>query len=206
MKDDDHMMSKSNENELPDKEKGVAAHVGIELLKQRTIMLAGEIDRELAQQIISRLILLAEQDQEKPIKLFINSPGGDVDAGFAMFDIVRFIPSPVNMVSAGLTASAAVVVLLASPKERRFSLPNARFLIHQPSTGIRGDTSDIQIEASEILKIREKSNKLIAEETGQEVEKVERDTKRNFWMGAQDALEYGLVGKVLARDDRHLLG
>ena len=187
------------------KEKGLAGHVSIELLKRRTLLLTGEISRESAQSIMAQLILLAEDAPDNPVRLFINSPGGDVDAGFAMFDMVRFIPSPVNMISAGLTASAAVVVLLASPKERRFALPNARFLIHQPSTGVRGDTSDIQIEASEILKIREKSNQLIARETGQDVKKVESDTRRNYWMGAEEALAYGLVGKVLARDDKDLL-
>lgn len=187
------------------KEKGLSGHVGIELLKRRTLLLMGEVSRESAQLIMAQLILLAEDAPEEPIRMFINSPGGDVDAGFAMFDMVRFIPSPVNMISAGLTASAAVVVLLASPKERRFALPNARFLIHQPATGVRGDVSDIQIEASEILKIRANSNQLIADETGQDVKKVESDTKRNYWMGADEALTYGLVGKVLTKADSDLI-
>jgi len=188
-----------------EKERSLLSHVGIELLKRRTLMLAGEVSRESAQMIMAQLILLAEDKPEASIKLFINSPGGDVDAGFAILDMVRFIPSPVNMICAGLAASAAVVVLLASPKERRFSLPNARFLIHQPSTGVRGDVSDIQIEASEILKIREKSNRLISDETGQEMAKVESDTRRNYWMGAKEALEYGLVGRILAQEDKDAL-
>jgi ATP-dependent Clp protease protease subunit len=187
------------------KEKGISGHVGVELLKRRTLMLSGEINGKLAQTIISQLILLAEEEPDKPIKMFINSPGGDVDAGFAMFDVVRFIPSPVRMISNGLTASAAVVVYLASPKELRFALPNARFLIHQPSTGVRGDASDIQIEASEILKIREKSNQLIADETGQDVVKVGTDTKRNYWMSAQEGFDYGLVGQVVRGKDKNLL-
>ena len=172
--------------------------IALRLLKQRTVMLAGEINRESAQQVITKLLLLGEESSEEPIKFFINSPGGDADAGFAIYDVVRYIPSPVQMITAGLAASAAVIVLLASPKERRFSLPNARFLIHQPSTGVRGDASDIQIEASEILKCREKINKLIAEETGKTVENVHSDTLRNFWMSAEEALKYGLVGEVIS--------
>jgi len=173
------------------------SHVGIRLLKQRTVMLAGEINRDSAQALITKLLLLSEERPEETIKLFINSPGGDADAGFAVFDMVRFIPSPVQMITAGLAASAAVIVLLASDKSRRFSLPNARFLIHQPSTGVRGDAADIQIEASEILKCREKINSLIAEETGKTVKQVHADTRRNFWMNADEALKYGLVGKIV---------
>ena len=168
------------------------------LLKQRTVMLTDEISRESAQRVMSQLLLLDEESADEPIKLFINSPGGDADAGFAVFDMIRFVHAPVKTVCAGLAASAAVIVLLSSPKERRFSLPNARVLIHQPSTGVRGDASDIQIEASEILKCREKINTLIADETGQKVEKVSRDTRRNYWMSAPEALEYGLVGKVIS--------
>ena len=179
-------------------EKGIDEQVTLRLLKRRTIILTGEINRESGQRVTAQLLLLAEEAPDKPVKVFINSPGGDVDAGFAIFDVARFIPSPVEMVVAGLAASAAVIVLLASPKERRFSLPNARFLIHQPSTGVRGDASDIQIEASEIIKSREKINKLMAEETGQDITKIETDTKRNFWMNAEESLKYGLVGKIVA--------
>ena len=182
-------------------EKRLENAVALRLLEQRTIMLAGEISRESAQRVISQLLLLAEEDPAAPIKLFINSPGGDADAGYAIFDVVRFINVPVHMIAAGLAASAAVIVLLASAKERRFSLPNARFLIHQPSTGVRGSAADIQIEASEILKIREKINKLIAGETGKTVEQIDADTKRNFWMDAEQAKQYGLVGKVVASQE-----
>jgi len=180
-------------------DKRAEGQIAVRLLKQRTVILGGEINRDSAQSVIAKLLLLSEESPAEPIKLFINSPGGDADAGFAVFDVIRFIESPVKAVCAGLAASAAVIVLLACPKERRFSLPNARVLIHQPSTGIRGDASDIQIEASEILKIREKINKLISEETGQSVEKVVRDTHRNYWMSAAEAQEYGLIGKVVKR-------
>jgi len=173
-------------------------HVAIRLLKQRTVMLSGEISRDSAQGVISQLLLLSEESADKPIKMFINSPGGDADAGFAVFDIVRYISAPVHIIITGLAASAAVIVLLASPNDRRFSLPNARFLIHQPSTGVRGDASDIQIEASEILKCRDKINKLIAAETGKTAEEVDKDTRRNFWMNAEEARKYGLVSEVIS--------
>jgi len=172
-------------------------NIEMRLLENRTVMLAREITRESAQRVISRLLLLDAEDAEAPIKLFVNSPGGDVDAGFAIFDVVRYIKAPVEMIVAGLAASAAVIVLVASPGERRFSLPNARFLIHQPSTGVQGVASDIQIEASEILKSREKINKLIAAETGKSVEQIDKDTRRNFWMNAQEAKDYGLVSEIV---------
>ena len=179
-------------------ESRIGNQIAMRLLKQRTVMLAGEINRDSAQSVISKLLLLSEEAPNDPIKLFINSPGGDADAGFAVFDIVRYIPPPVHIITAGLAASAAVIVLLASPRSERFSLANARFLIHQPSTGVRGDASDIQIEASEILKCRGKINSLIAKETGKSVDQIDADTRRNFWMNAREALEYGLVGKVIS--------
>ena len=173
------------------------SNLALRLLKQRTIMLAGEISRESAQQVISKLLLLSAENPTEPIKLFINSPGGDADAGFAMFDVIRYVPAPVEIITAGLAASAGVIVLLASPRDKRSALPNARFLIHQPSTGVQGAASDIQIEASEILKIRERINKLIADETGKTVEQVDTDTKRNYWMNSEEACAYGLVSKVV---------
>jgi len=166
------------------------------LLESRTILLADEIGRELAEDVVARLLLL-DQEQEAPIYLYLNSPGGEVDGGFAIYDMARFIKSPVTCICTGLTASAAVIVLLAAQKSRRLSLPSSRFLIHQPSGGVRGSTTDIQIEADEILKIRGRINKLIAEETGQPLEKVERDTHRNFWMDAAQAKEYGLISRVV---------
>lgn len=120
-----------------------------------------------------------------------------MDAGYAIFDMVRYISAPVHCISNGLTASAAVVVLLAAPPERRYSLPNSRFLMHQPSTGVKGSTADIKIEANEIIRIREKINNLIAQETGQNVEKVRKDTRRNYWIGAEDARDYGLVSEIV---------
>lgn len=171
------------------------------LLKTRTIIIADEIDKKQAQRVISQLLLLEQEDPKKPIKLFINSPGGDADAGFAIFDITRFIKPEVKTICTGITASAAVIILLGAKKKNRYSLPNARILIHQPSTGVMGSAADIQIEASEILKFRDKINRLIAQETGQDVKKVENDTRRNYWMSGEEALKYGLINKIIKGKD-----
>ena len=170
------------------------------LLKTRTIMVTDEVTKKMAQQVITQLLLL-EAENDDDIKMYINSPGGDADAGFAIFDMIRFVKPKIKAICAGVAASAAVIILLGARKENRFSLPNARVLIHQPSTGIHGTAADIQIEASEILKCREKINRLISVETGQTMEKVESDTKRNFWMSAEEALKYGLVRKIIQTSD-----
>lgn len=169
------------------------------LLKTRTVVVADVINKKMAQQVIGQLLLLEQEDPKKDIKMFINSPGGDADAGFAIYDMMRFIGPRVKAVCAGITASAAVIILLGAAKEDRYSMPNARILIHQPSTGIMGTAADIQIEAGEIIKFRDKINRLIAKETGQSIEKVENDTRRNFWMTGEEALRYGLISKIVSR-------
>ena len=191
-----------NNDECADEEKEKQQNGGFlaKLLKTRTIMVMDEVSKKIAQQIMTQLILL-EAESNDDIKMFINSPGGDADAGFAIFDMMRFIKPKVKAICAGVAASAAVIILLGAKKENRFSLPNARMLIHQPSTGIHGTAADIQIEASEMLKCREKINRLISVETGQTVAKVESDTKRNFWMSAEEALKYGLVNKIIQVGD-----
>ena len=166
-------------------------------LKTRQILLSGEINKNLADKIVQQLFVM-EAESAEPVRLYINSPGGDVDAGFAIFDVVRFISAPVATIGMGLVASAAALVLLATPKERRFGLPNSRYLIHQPLSGIRGVATEIEIHAREIEKIRSGINELIAKETGRPVEKVAEDTDRDFWMTASEALDYGLVSKVLS--------
>jgi len=186
----------ANNHEADEKERDRAS-LSDRLLKSRTILLAEPITKDLAERVCARLLLLDGEDDSKPITLYVNSPGGDVDAGFAIFDMARFISAPIRCISTGLTASAAVIVLLAAPKKRRYSLPSSRFLMHQPSTGVHGSRADIQIEANEILKIRAKINELIAHETGQPVQKVEKDTSRNYWMSAEEAHEYGLITKII---------
>ncbi|MCP5002856.1 MAG: ATP-dependent Clp protease proteolytic subunit [Planctomycetes bacterium] len=171
------------------------------LLKSRTILIAEEVSKQLAQRVIAQLLLLEQESDKDEIKMYINSPGGDADAGFAIYDMMRFVKSPIKTICAGVTASAAVIILIGTEKENRFSLPNSRILIHQPSTGVRGTASDIQIEASEILKCREKINSMIAKETGKELEQVENDTKRNYWMSAEEAVAYGLLNKIITTGD-----
>ena len=166
------------------------------LLKTRTILLSGSIDKDLAERLIKQMLLL-EADSEQPVKVFIDSPGGDADAGYAIFDMLRFIAPKVITVGMGMVASAAALVHLAASKENRLSLPNAHFLIHQPLSGIRGVATEIEIHARELEKLRDRINRLIALETGQELEKVSEDTDRDYWLNAEEALGYGLISRII---------
>ncbi|MCK5736876.1 MAG: ATP-dependent Clp protease proteolytic subunit [Spirochaetaceae bacterium] len=166
------------------------------LLKTRTILLSGGIDKEMAEKLIKQMLLL-EADGDDPIKVFIDSPGGDADAGYAIFDMLRFIKPEVITIGMGTVASAGALVHLAAKKENRLSLPNAHFLIHQPLSGIRGVATEIEIHAIELEKLRAKINKLIADETGQDVKKVSEDTDRDYWLNAEEALEYGLISRII---------
>ena len=170
------------------------------ILKTRNILLSGEINKSLGERIIRQLILLEDQGDE-PIKVFIDSPGGDADAGFAIFDMMRFVKPEVIIIGMGLVASAAAIILLAAPRDRRIALPNSHYLIHQPLSGMRGVATEIEIHAKELDKLRRKINKLISEETGQKIEKVEKDTDRDYWMNAEEALDYGLVSKIISNRD-----
>jgi len=177
------------------------AQIQEKLLKTRSVLLSGEIDKESADTIIKQLLVLDGESNE-PIKLFINSPGGDVDAGYAIYDMVRFIKAPVTMIGMGLVASAAVLVLLAVPAERRIGLPNSTYLIHQPMSGMRGVATAIEIHAQHLEKLRTKLDLLISTETGKSLEKVVLDTERDHWLSAEEAQAYGLVSKIIStRDD-----
>ncbi|RPJ06939.1 MAG: ATP-dependent Clp protease proteolytic subunit [Spirochaetaceae bacterium] len=169
-----------------------------QFLKTRTILLSGEINKQLAERVIRQLLLMEDQSDE-PIKVFIDSPGGDADAGYAIFDMIRFIKPKVYAIGMGLVASAAAIILLASPKDLRLGLPNSHYLIHQPLSGIRGVATEIEIHARELEKLRKKINELIASETGQKFDKIEKDTDRDFWMDASAAMEYGLVSRIIAK-------
>jgi ATP-dependent Clp protease protease subunit len=170
----------------------------LKLMKSRTVLVSGPVDQELAEKVITQLLVL-DAESHDPIRVVLSSPGGHVDAGFAIHDMMRFVESPVMAIGAGWVASIAVPILFGADRGKRFALPNTRFLLHQPSGGAGGQVSDIRIEAQEILKIRKNINALIAAETGQPVEKVARDSDRNFWMSAAEALEYGLISKIIER-------
>jgi len=168
------------------------------MLKTRTILISGEINKELAEKTIRQLLLLEDMGDD-PIKIFIDSPGGDADAGYAIFDMIRFIKPDVWTIGMGLVASAAALIALAAPKKFRVGLPNSHYLIHQPLSGIRGVATDIEIHARELEKLRGKINKLIAEETGVPFAQVEKDTDRDYWMTAEEAVSYGLISKVITK-------
>ena len=170
------------------------------LFKARTLIISGEVNQALAAQVISQLLAM-DVDSGKPITIYINSQGGHVESGDTIHDIIRYVKSPVTMVGTGWVASAGALIYVAAPRERRFCLPNTRFLLHQPAGGVGGQASDIEIEAREILAMRERLNRVFARETGQPLEKIEDDTRRNFWLSAQAAVEYGLVGKVINSAD-----
>jgi len=167
-------------------------------LKTRQILLSGEINKDLAEKIIRQLLVL-ESDNDKTIYIYIDSPGGDVDAGYAIFDMIRFIKAPVVIIGMGLIASAAALVLLAVSKENRVGLPNSHYLIHQPMSGMKGVATEIEIHAQELAKTRSKLNKLIAEETGKPIEQVEKDTNRDYWLNAEEAEQYGLISEIIAK-------
>ena len=168
------------------------------LLKTRTILLSGEVNKKLAEKVISQLLLL-EAESDEPIKVMIDSPGGDVDAGYAIFDMIRFIKPEVYTIGMGLVASAGALILLAAPKEKRLALPNSHYLIHQPLSGIRGVATEIEIHAREIEKARNKINQLISEETGKSLKQVEKDTDRDYWLNAEESLDYGLVSRIISK-------
>lgn len=167
------------------------------MLKARAIFLSEAITDKTARRIQSSLLLLQQDDDKSPITMYINSPGGHADSGFAIYDFMRFVKPPVRTVVTGMCASAAVLAYLASPKERRFALPNSRFLLHQPSTLVQGSASDVAINAEEIVKLRERYNTIVSQETGKSVEQVTKDADRDFWLSPGQAREYGLVGKIV---------
>lgn len=169
-------------------------------LKTRQIILSGEIGQENAEKTIKQLLLL-EADGDKPIYIYIDSPGGSIDDGFGIFDMIRFVNAPVYTVGTGLIASMGALILLAVPKERRLGLPNSHYLIHQPLIGgaYRGVATDLEIQAEEIAKSKAKIVEIIAAETGKSKEQVVQDTDRDFWLTADEAVSYGLISKVIAR-------
>lgn len=170
------------------------------LLRTRTVLIFGEINQEMAHAVTQQLLLLSAESDED-IRIFINSQGGHVESGDTIFDVIRFIKPRVLAIGTGWVASAGALIFVATPKEQRFCLPNTRFLLHQPLGSIRGGATDIAIEAEEIVKMRERLNRIFAKQTGQPLERVQRDTDRNFWMSAEEAIDYGLVGQIVQSID-----
>jgi len=167
------------------------------LFKSRSITIFGEINDKLARNVTQHLLALAAENDEL-ITIYISSPGGHVESGDVIYDIIKFIKPEVRVVGTGWVASAATTIYLAAKKEQRFALPNTRFLIHQPLGGSRGDATDIKIQAEQIVKTRTRINKLIADETGQPLDRVAEDTDRDYWMTVDEAIEYGIIGKCIS--------
>ncbi|MED0992352.1 ATP-dependent Clp endopeptidase proteolytic subunit ClpP [Bacillus nitratireducens] len=169
------------------------------LLKDRIIMLTGEITDELANGVVAQLLFLDADDPEKDISIYINSPGGSITAGLAIFDTMQLIKADVSTLCVGMAASMGAFLLAGGEKGKRFALPNAEVMIHQPLGGARGQATDIEISAKRILHMRERLNQILSERTGQTVESLQRDTERDNFMTAEDALNYGLIDKILVR-------
>jgi ATP-dependent Clp protease protease subunit len=197
---DDLVLDDDDEEEEEEKEEKAerdGEFLGRSLIKSRIILISDPIDHKLTNRVVAQLLYLDDDNPEKPIKIFINSPGGSADDGFAIYDMIRFVRAPVKIISTGLSASAATVIMMAAKKENRFALPNARIMIHQPSVRAFGGAEDLRRTAEQILKLRQRINELYAQETGQPLDKVAYDTDRDYWMTAQEAMEYGLISRVV---------
>jgi len=191
--DDDNEKEKP-EDKTPEQPNAPVAQA---LFKSRTVLIFGEVDMKMAERVTAQL--LAHADSEGDIRVILNSPGGHVESGDTIHDVIRFVGRRVKIIGTGWVASAGAHIYLGAPREHRYALPFTRFLLHQPLGGVRGQASDIHIEAEEILKMRERLNRELAKETGQSFEKVVADTERNYWLSAEEAKAYGLVGKIVTR-------
>jgi len=195
-----YAQNKDHDETTKENEPGSSALIQQKMLASRSIVISGEINQALAEKVVSQLILLQSINND-PIKIYINSQGGHVEAGDTIHDFIKFIRPEVHVIGTGWVASAGITIFLAAKKEHRYTLPNTRFMIHQPLGGVRGQATDIEIEAREIIRMLERVNKLIADATGQPLEKVKKDTDRNFWMSPSEALDYGIVGKIITHFD-----
>ena len=198
---DDAKTQQSSDEKDKEAENGKPSNMLENVLhKNRTLTLFGEINQDVARRTAEKLLALAYESDD-PITLYVGSPGGHVESGDTIYDMIQFIKPVVRIVGTGLVGSIATHIYLAAEKENRFALPNTRFLIHQPSGGFGGDATDIQIHAQEILKTRERINGVIADRTGQSVERVSEDTMRDCWMSAEESVAYGLIGKIITSID-----
>ncbi len=189
----------SGEEEAPERDES-AAQIASLFFRSRNVIIAGRIDDKLAQKTVTHLLALAE-DGDGPINLFISSPGGHVESGDMVHDMIRFIRPTVRTIGSGWVASAGALIFIAAERENRFCLPNTRFLLHQPSGGIGGTATDMQIQAEQLRLMRERFDRMFAAATGQTEERIREDTQRDFWLNTEQALEYGLLGRVITSAD-----
>ena len=186
----------SDEDNKEFKSSGRSGFLDEKLFKSRAITIFGEINDKVARSVTERLLALATANDD-PIMIYISSPGGHVESGDVVYDMINFIKPEVKVIGTGGVASAAPTIFLAAKKKNTFALPNTRFLVHQPSGGSRGDATDIAIQAEQIVKMKARINQLIADETGQPLKRVAEDTDRDYWMSVEEAIDYGIVGKVV---------
>ncbi len=189
---------RSDDEEDDEGQAGASGGMMMKFLAARTVLIFGGIDQKLAERVSAQLLYL-DHISHDPIKIIVNSPGGHVESGDTIHDLISFIDSPVAVIGTGWVASAGTHIFLGAPKERRFCLPNTRFLIHQPSGGAGGKASDIAIQAKEIVKMRERLARVISANTGQSYERVIEDIERDYWMNTDEAIEYGILGKVISK-------
>jgi ATP-dependent Clp protease protease subunit len=172
--------------------------------KARSVLVYGPIEPKLTREVTAQVLLLDAMSATKPIKVYVNSPGGVADDGFALFDLLRFVRAPVYTVVTGMAASAATILLLGAPKGHRLITPHARVMLHQPSTMIRGTAADIAVNAKELIRLRRKANDLYASETGRPLAQIESELSRDYWLSAEEAVQYGIVDRVVTRLDEVL--
>lgn len=188
------------EDEEPKTQESSMALLEKAMLDSRTILLTGGIDDNQARRVVERLVALSALNSD-PILLILSSPGGHVESGDMIHDMIKFISAPVNILATGWAASAGALIFAAAPKERRYCTPNTRFLLHEPRGGVGGMASDVEIQAREIIRMRERLNHIFADATGQTYEKIVADTDRDYWMSAKEAVDYGFVGKIINKRD-----
>ncbi|MBJ2287702.1 ATP-dependent Clp protease proteolytic subunit [Pseudomonas sp. MF6755] len=193
------MNTDEQEQDTKEQQGAVSAKLMEYAIKARKVFITGVVDERMAKDVVQQLHILASINDD-PIYVFINSPGGHVESGDMIFDAIRFIAPPVVMIGSGSVASAGALIYAAAKKENRYSLPNTRFLLHQPSGGFQGPASNVEIYMNEIVRMKKRLDKIFAQATGQTAEKISADTERDFWLNAEEALEYGLVNRIIVSE------
>lgn len=186
-----------DENNEEKKDGKLGSGLQAKLLEDRKIIIAEGVDSKTAHRVMAELLYMKALDSEKAIEIYINSPGGEISSGMAIYDMIRHIGIPVTTIATGLCASIATIIYVAVPKDMRKSLPNTRFLIHQPLAGFKGTATELEIHANEILRTRRHVNQILSKACDQPIEKIDKDTNRDYWMTAEDAVEYGLAGEIM---------